>query len=419
WRGLVLSSFDGRTWSIFQENDRIITPGSILRRGDPVDYEITLEPHQRKWLFALEQASPFNLPRKSFMTSDRRIQRDSPVTQLLQYRLESWPSHSADAELADWAKRRDQQFPKNSNRQAQELARSWLAQDDDTMAVVNQALRLFREQEFVYTLTPPTLQSGAPVDEFLFSTRRGFCEHYASAFTFMMRAAGIPARVVLGYQGGELNPYAQHMTVRQSDAHAWAEVWLEDRGWLRVDPTAAVAPERVELGVEGALGEGESLPGFFRSYAWLRQVQFGWDAMNNGWNQWVLGFDGQKQNSLLRTLGMNNPSLRKMLLTMIGLMIVVLGLTAMHLVWRYRPQRPDPVVRIYQRFCRKLAGVASPRGPDEGPLDYAQRIATEHPSLAGVVTEITRRYLALRYFPAATSDSAAAFRRAVRQFRPV
>ncbi|MBT8130700.1 MAG: DUF3488 and transglutaminase-like domain-containing protein, partial [Gammaproteobacteria bacterium] len=339
WRGPVLSNFDGTTWSLFQENDRLINSANVLRAGDRIDYEITLEPHQRKWLFALEQASPQQLPDKAYMTSDRRLLRQSPVSQLYQYRLESWPEHYADVEAPLWTLKRDLQFPRNQNPKTRELARSWSLRSNTSEEVINLALQMFRQQAFVYTLNPPALNMASPVDDFLFSSRRGFCEHYASAFTLLMRAAGIPARVVLGYQGGEKNPFANHLTVRQSDAHAWSEVWVNNRGWVRVDPTAAVAPERVELGVEGALGAGESLPGLFRAYAWMRQVQFGLDALNNGWNQWVLGFDGQKQNTLLSALGMKQPSLRKMLLLMIALIILVLAGIAAHLFWQYRPAR--------------------------------------------------------------------------------
>ncbi|MDH3589716.1 MAG: DUF3488 and transglutaminase-like domain-containing protein [Gammaproteobacteria bacterium] len=419
WRGPVLSKFDGRTWSVFQKRDREITPVSIDLIGEATGYEITLEPHQSDWLFSLEQANPAGLPPRSYMTSDRRVMRIKPVTQLYQYRLESWVQHRANANIdtGHWTLERDRQFPENHNKRAQELAQSWRADADDTAAVIGRALSMFREQEFIYTLTPPRLDPTDPVDDFLFSTRRGFCEHYASAFTLMMRAAGIPARVVLGYQGGELNPFAQHMTVRQSDAHAWSEVWLAGRGWVRVDPTAAVAPDRVQLGVADALPEGESLPGLFRAYAWIRQLQFGWDALNNGWNQWVLGFSREEQLTLLRALGMKRPGLRKMLLTMIGLITLVLGAVAVHLIWQSRPVARDPLARTYQRFCRKVARIAGQRADHEGPLDFANRIAASQPALAGPVSEITRLYLNLRYFPATDPGNLAQFKRAVRALR--
>ncbi len=416
WRGPVLSNFDGRKWSLFQQNDRPIGVNQIKGTGDALGYEITLEPHRKNWLLALDQANPDKLPTNFNMTSDRRLFRKQPVTQLLQYRLESWPDYRADVTAPDWTRRRDLQFNTNQNKRTQAMMQRWKAEGSQP-EIVNRALRLFREQEFVYSMTPPALRSANTVDEFLFSTRRGFCEHYASAFTLMMRAAGIPARVVLGYQGGETNPYSQHMTIRQSDAHAWSEVWLQDRGWVRVDPTGAVAPERVELGVADALPDGELLPGFFRAYTWLHQVQLGWDAVNSGWNQWVLGFDREKQLSALNALGMSNPDLRKMLLTMIGLVVIVLGCVAAHLVWQYRPTAVDPLTRIYRRFCHKLSRVVGERPDNEGPLDFARRVCAIEPGLTDRVMEITDLYLKTRYFPAPDDQDIARLKRAVHVLR--
>src|SRR5690606_32454560 len=163
------------------------------------------------------------------------------------------------------------------------------ARDEEDM--VQQVLAMFRTQSFFYTLTPPLL-GDQPVDDFLFNTRSGFCEHYASAFTFLMRAAGIPARVVTGYQGGEVNPVGDYMIVRQSEAHAWAEAWIEGRGWVRIDPTAAVSPLRVESGIAAAVPSTDGLPLALRSNSeWLRQLRFTWDSFANDWNQWVLGYN--------------------------------------------------------------------------------------------------------------------------------
>ncbi len=415
WRGLVLSNFDGRTWSVFQARDRALAPDSVQRVGPATGYEITLEPHQQAWLFALEQPDPATLPRASYMTNDRRLLRNRPVTQLYQYRLESWPQYLAGRDNSPWELQRDRQFDAQRNPRTQRLAQRWAREADDHAVIVARALSMFREQPFRYTLTPPALTGPDPVDEFLMSSRNGFCEHYASAFTLLMRAAGVPARVVVGYQGGEINPFTGHMTVRQSDAHAWSEVWLSGKGWQRVDPTAAVAPERVELGVAASLPAGESLPGLFRSHAWLQQMKLGLDAFNNGWNEWVLGFSRDKQIDLLELLGMNNPSLRKMLLTMIGLFALVLAALALQLLWQARPARSDPVSRLYRRFCRRVEPESGPRRPNEGPRDFAARVGRERPDLADAVEAVTSLYLELRYYPDAPGDER--FRRAVRTLR--
>lgn len=416
WRGPVLSDFDGQTWSVFQTDDLRIRSSAIELQGAPYRYEITLEPHQERWLFALEQVGPVSLPPRTYLSKDRRLLRNRPVTRLFRYQLESWPRYRASPQLAPWELIRDTQFPDHLNPRTLDLARSWAATEGSSGQVIARALRHFREQPYIYTLTPPALNGSSTVDQFLFSSRRGFCEHYASAFSLLMRAAGIPARVVLGYQGGEVNPYTGHMTVRQSDAHAWTEVWLPDRGWLRVDPTAAVAPERVELGVQASVPDGETLPGLFRSYAWLSNLRFGWDALNNGWNEWVLGFSREKQVQVLQSLGMREPSLRKMLLTMIALGSAVLGALALYLLWQARPARGDRVARLYRRFCARAGRVCGPPRRGEGPLDFAARLVAARPDLAASANAITARYLALRYYPPTTAPIRE-FRRLVHAFR--
>lgn len=413
WRGLVLSNFDGRRWSLYDEDDRKLAH-EIEVTGEPLRYEVTLEPHQQRWLFALEQAHPRHLPAYSYMTNDRRVLRRRPVTRLYRYALQSYPGYRAARAAQSWELDRDLYLPPRRNERAVALAARWAA--DGQQAVVERALAYFREQPFFYTLTAPALPSADPVDEFLFTSRRGFCEHYASAFTVLMRAAGIPARVVVGYQGGELNPFGDHMTVRQSDAHAWSEVWLDGRGWVRVDPTAAVAPERVELGVGAALPAGETLPGLLRHYAWLQRVRYGLDVLNNGWNEWVLGFSREKQERLLERLGMPEPTLRKMLLTLIALSALVLGVMALQLLWQARPARRDTVLRAYDRLCRKLAPIAGPRAPGEGPLDYSRRVAGARPELGAQVGYITALYVALRYGPPSAANERD-LRRLVRTLR--
>lgn len=399
WRGLVLSNFDGRSWEIFQSRDRSLNPDAIELLGEPVGYEITLEAHQQNWLFALEQVGPARLPPGSYLTADRRVVRNRPVTQLFQYRAESWPDFRANSNIADWELRRDLHFDPRFNPRTQQLARQWQSGNDRAEEVVAQALKMFRDEAYFYTLSPPALPELHSMDEFLFSTRRGFCEHYASAFTLLMRAAGVPARVVVGYQGGEVNPFTGHMTVRQSDAHAWSEVWLAGRGWTRVDPTAAVAPERVELGVAGSVPAGENLPGLFRAHAVFYQLRLGWDAFNNGWNEWILGFSRDKQVDLLRLLGMRDPTLRKMLLTMVALMGLVVSGLALHLVWQARPRRRDVVTRLYSSFCRRVEPPGQPRLAQETPTRFAHRARQHRPNAAALIDKVTAMYLELRYLP--------------------
>ncbi|MFQ5488751.1 MAG: DUF4129 domain-containing transglutaminase family protein, partial [Gammaproteobacteria bacterium] len=313
-------------------------------------------------------------------------------------------------------RRRALQLPPGINPRTRALGRQWSAAAPDKWAVVEEALRYFREQPFYYTLEPPLLEQSDPLDQFLFGTRRGFCEHYAAAFTEMMRAAGIPSRIVTGYQGGELNPVGKYLIVRQRDAHAWSEVWLAERGWVRIDPTAAVAPGRIEQGIDSVLEpeRQESHRQGALAPLWQR-LRYGMDALNNGWNQWVLGYGPQLQQQLLSRWGLDAWPARA--LAIIGTLAAVIAALAFYLRFRQRAQR-DPVVRAYGRFCRKLARRGLARRHSEGPRDFADRIMRERPDLASQVSLISRLYIALRYGSCRKDGQLPALQRKIRHFSP-
>jgi hypothetical protein len=256
---------------------------------------------------------------------------------------------------------------------------------------------MFRDQNYFYTLEPPLLGEH-PVDEFLFRTRAGFCEHYASAFAVLMRGAGIPARIVTGYQGGEINDFGNYLIVRQQEAHAWTEVWLKDRGWLRVDPTSAVSPLRVDSGISAAVPRGESLPMMARGdFEFLRQLRMSWDFAANSWNQWVLGYTPERQVWLLSRVGIDNATwqtLTAILFILGGIIVAALVALALR---QMRGRVRDPVKIAYLRFCDKLRRKGLPRGTAEGPVDYARRVEQSRPDLTPAVAAITRLYIALRY----------------------
>ena len=264
---------------------------------------------------------------------------------------------------------------------------------------INRVLRKFNAEEYYYTLQPPPLGSN-PVDQFLFDSKRGFCEHYASAFAVMMRAAGIPSRIVLGYQGGEMNPMGKYMIVRQADAHAWTEVWLPGRGWYRVDPTAAVAPERIEEGRYGAMLDGIGASwGLDAPSQWLYRVTMTWDAMNAKWNEWILAYGPDNQGRFMEWLGMDEPDWRKMMLTLVTILVALVGIISVLLMLRYRPPQKDHAARLYQKFT-KAAGVEPEQG--ETPLAYALRLGDEKSGVSGLANEITSLYLDARYGPSGT-----------------
>jgi hypothetical protein len=275
---------------------------------------------------------------------------------------------------------------------------------------------MFRNQNFYYTLTPPLLGEHA-VDEFMFSTRSGFCEHYSSAFTVLMRAAGIPARVVTGYQGGELNDFGNYLIVRQRDAHAWTEVWLKGKGWVRVDPTSAVSPARVSSGISAAIPSGESLSSMVGGDSeWLRQLRLSWDFMANTWNQWVLGYTPERQRWLMESFGMDNATWQKMAAALFCIAGVIVAIFTALALRQLKDRVRDPVKIAYVRFCDKLRKKGLPRDAAEGPADYERRIKESRPDLNSPVAAITRLYIALRYGTETSVVALEELKQRVRQF---
>jgi transglutaminase-like putative cysteine protease len=395
WRGLVLTVFNGRTWSM---NDPFSGPRvheQVAGRGEPVRYEITLEPTRQQWVFALDMPWSWTLER-TFMGPQQQLARARPIDQRVAYEAESYLDFSTIVDLPDYARNWYQRIPAENNTRTQALAQEMRLAAGSDQAFIEAVLQKFHEEDFYYTLEPPPLGSNS-VDRFLFDTRRGFCEHYASAFAVMMRAAGIPARVVLGYQGGEMNPMAGHMIVRQSDAHAWNEVWLTGTGWYRVDPTSAVAPERIEAGVSGALLDGAAAAwGLSAPSALLHQLTLTWDALNAQWNEWVLGYGPELQERVMRWLGMERPNWQQMLLTLIACVFGLVGGVSLLLMLRYRPPKRDRAAILYERFVNKT-GVTPAIG--ETPAAFAARAADESSMAANVIEAVTSIYLDARYGP--------------------
>ncbi|HEY5700524.1 MAG TPA: DUF3488 and transglutaminase-like domain-containing protein, partial [Gammaproteobacteria bacterium] len=413
WRGPVLWNTDGDTWRQSEFN-LLSKVNAEHKDAAPTSYTITLEPHNRRWLFGLDL--PVTVPRGKLMSTDFELRSPKPVRERYRYSLHSFVRYKAIR--TTWEDiQRGLALPAGKHEKARALALEWRQSAASDRAIVDRALSYFRQQAFYYTLTPPLL-TGDKVDQFLFETRRGFCELYASAFAVLMRAAGIPARIVTGYQGGEVNELGNFLTVRQRDAHAWTEVWLQDDGWTRIDPTAAVAPERIELGMDATIPPPIG-PRVFniqpsepvrRAFRNLRQS---WDAMNSAWNEWVLGYGPDRQRRFLDRFGLDSRDLARValaLLTLVGLLLAAVA------IWlARRPGSRDPVVRAWRRYQRKLERAGLQRTPGEGPLDYARRVVSARPDLAGPVNRITGLYVDLRY--ASTLDDPRPLNRAVSAFR--
>ncbi|MDY0006862.1 MAG: DUF3488 and transglutaminase-like domain-containing protein [Spongiibacteraceae bacterium] len=418
WRGPVLWLTDGRRWDLVARDftPRWLTvPGRHDSLDDPVQYALTLEPHNAHWIFALDL--PAVVPSGMALTADFQLLSKRKVIARQRYDLASHTRY-VTGPLSDEMYRLGLRLPAAANPRTRALAAQWAQLP--APAIVDRAINYFRDQPFWYSRRPPPL-GDHPVDEFLFTTRRGFCEHYAAAFVTLMRGAGVPARVVTGYQGGEVNPVSDYLIVRQSDAHAWAEVWLDGDGWVRVDPTAAIPPQRVEASTDAQRFRSTDAATLNLDLGWaqraLAELRYRWDAVNDAWNQWILGYNHQRQKELLDRLGLLRFGWQGVIALLTGAIALVLGAVMIYLLLRMRGRR-DPLVRIYRRYCDKLATVGLRRAPHEGPDDFARRVAAQRPDLADISNEIVARYIELRYGKGDAATALPLLRAALARFRP-
>jgi len=413
FRGPVLHDFDGSTWSRAPFLTLIPSPWQPLGRG--YHYRVALEPHAHRWLFVLDTVDGAAGP-ATRVTPDAMLLATRPVTEPLSYEASSHPLTRSAPELPLSTRNRDTQLSTGSNPRAARLARELRAASASEGAYVRAVLERLRTGGFTYTLTPPLLGENA-VDDFLFDTRAGFCGHYASAFALLMRAAGIPARVVTGYLGGEWNRIGGYLLLRQSDAHAWDEVWLEGRGWVRIDPTLMVAPERAQRDSLELLPDARTPAQLLRALPWLAVLRQAWDASNAWWSGRVVGFNLDAQMSTLRRLGFSTPQWQQLVTLLSVAFIAWLAVLAVQMSRVPRPVRADRLGRAYARLCRRIAGAGVVRAPSAGPLEYAQLIAASRPQLAARVRPLIERYIELRFVRAADAASVAAFERDVARLR--
>lgn len=411
WRALVLHDYDGKTWS----SGNLSWRGSAdaVLAGAPVHYQVVLEPNNLNVLYTLDL--PANLPDDSSLSMSYETTVRGTVTERRLYDVTSYPHASYGADTPGWMLHRDMVLPKGSDPRARALAQRWLDAKMTPAQIVNAALDMFHDQPFRYTLQPGTLTGSNRIDQFLFESRSGFCEHYAGAFVFLMRAAKLPAHVVIGYQGGTQNPVDDYYVIRQQEAHAWAEVWTAGKGWTRVDPTGAVDPARVEQGLGEALPSEDLAGSIYDRYPWLGAMRNSWDALDSGWNKWVLAYGPELQAKFFSKVGLDYGDWLQLALVLGGMVAAFMGLYWLYLVWERRPPRLSPVSRDYARFCLRLAKLGLPRAAHEGPRDYAQRVVAARADLADAVQEITDRYVELRYEDAGDAGS---FAKLVRSFKP-
>jgi transglutaminase-like putative cysteine protease len=405
----VFWAFDGRTWKQSFYGKNIPAERVPLPAATSWDYTVQLEPNEQKWLFTLDY--PVTIPPDATLTLDFQLIRRQPVTQLIQYAVLSNPEFVDTPELSHTLRQQALDLPQELNSRTRELVTGWRQETRDDTAFVRRVLSYFNEEPFNYSLDAPLLGSNS-VDEFLFDSRTGFCEHYASSFAVMMRMAGIPSRIVTGYMGGWHNEMGNYVLIRQSDAHAWTEVWLEGSGWTRVDPTGAVSPERVQQGSLGAL----SAPRHLLDYSWLREWRNNFDIIQQRWNDYVIEYGAGRQARLFAPLGFDHMTPAKLVIVL----FIAIGLCSLALIplaLRVRgPGKQDPVQKAWRKFLKRLKSCGLEARPSDTPIEVAEAASIRFPERAAAVFNIARLYTTSRYSP--DPPPLEDLRQAVRRFRP-
>jgi transglutaminase-like putative cysteine protease len=421
WRGVVMWHCEGMEWRA----PYAPAPSSDSSTQSPGDkairQRITIAPHDAHWMFALDR--PFEVPPKAMLARGNYLWSLQPIRKARRYEVVSSPE-ATGKELQPRGRQEALEVPASISPAVRQLAQSWISQNSNSRATVNSALQFFRMQGFRYSLSPGEYKKN-DLDEFLFRRRVGFCEHYATSFATLMRLAGIPARVVVGYLGGEYNDLGRFFLVRQSDTHAWCEVWLPDTGWTRVDPISAVAPGRASLDLNSFLerriasGEMETGPSAFVTQltrsAIFTNTRLAWEALNYEWDTRVLGFDADVQESWLASVGIAN---RGPLLLIIEIVVAAAALLVIYAGWMHlrTRSRVDRVKALYERFCRKAARLGVRRSPWEGPSDFSRRAAQLLPNEAEHIRQISNTYITLRYSPESGALVLNRFAKEVSQF---
>jgi transglutaminase-like putative cysteine protease len=409
WRGPVFWDFDGTEWRGTYYSRNLPADDTPSEEGDVWRYDVQLEPTEQHWIFALDY--PAVVPRGVRLTMDYQLYSRRSITQLKSYEMVSNPNFTDSPTLGIIHTTTALGLPDGYNPQTREMVRRWRTETPDDVAFINRVLAHFNQEEFYYTLNPPLL-SQHTVDEFMFDTRSGFCEHYASAFTVIMRMAGIPSRIVTGYQGGWYNGIGNYVLVRQSDAHAWSEVWLQDEGWTRVDPTAAVAPGRIE---RGSLGSFNARRHIF-DFQWLRSVKNGFDLIQRGWNEWVIAFDSVRQANLFAPFGMGNMDAKRLVGILVAL-ILIIALFMIPAILRLKVSSGiDAAGKQWLLFRKKLDHAGVDSSPAMTPDELKLVASTELGSHSIEIDHISGLYRDIRYAP--SSPEIGELKSAVREFKP-
>jgi len=417
WRGPVLSHTDGKRWTQVKNMQFGLILDKPVFKGLSYQYTLMMEPQDKKWVFALDMPAEFSLPLSR--NANYQLTTTENPDKRAEYQITSYSNYNTGyitrTEYKDTT-----QLPGEPSGKIKQLVKQLHGFDGTPEHFIKQLLNHFRKENFHYTLTPPLMERN-PIETFLFETRYGFCSHYAAAFVYLMRVAHIPARVVTGYQGGELNKVGDFLEIRQANAHAWAEVWMENKGWVRFDPTAAIAPERIERNITidqlvpgGATSFALTSAAAREAFNWLKQARQLWSNVDYNWQRWVINYDNKNQSRFLLSLGIAD--MKALIYWMVGIIGLITALLSWFLLHQ-KQKTTDPIVRIYNRFCKKIVKRGLLRGSGEGAKDFAGRVKIKLPGQATNIDQITDVFIKLRYGTNATLDDLKLFNKLVERFK--
>jgi len=414
WRGPVYSQTDGVRWSASKSDNQLTS--APLFTGETYTYTVLMEPQKESWVFAMEMAETYDtgLSKNEF----NQLNTSKLPSERAEYKITSRPFYNTgNLDKAEF--QTNLQLPTTASAKQLELIGRLQGFEVKPEQFIQNLLQHFREEKFYYTLTPP-LMLNDPIDSFLFEIRSGFCSHYATAFVYLLRIAQIPARVVGGYQGGEFNKVGGFLEIRQADAHAWAEAWIENKGWVRFDPTAAIAPERIERGVNVELQIARGVINFgpiindAAALSWLKRSRQLWQSIDYQWQRWVINYNSANQSQFLQSLGIDD------IASLIKWLLGGVTLSSLPVAWwllRSKAKTTDKTVLRYQSFCAKLARAGIEIQVGEGAKDFAARAKKQRPDLAAQIEQITTLFIRLRYEAQSDETDFLALRKAIRQIK--
>ncbi len=414
WRGPVFTFTDGKSWRESRKQSRPVAAIRPIYQGKAYQYKLLMEPQPHNWVYALEMPVEYTAPLKmtaayQLVTTKKPEERaEYQLTSYTRYTLNSVNSSELDENL---------QLPHEPSDRLVRLVRQLGGFNHPPEYLIKNLFRYFRQNDFYYTLTPP-LMPHKPIETFLFDARAGFCSHYATAFVYLLRIAGIPARVIGGYQGGEINAVGGFLEVRQANAHAWAEVWLKNKGWTRFDPTTAVAPERVEqnVNIEQQISNGaiSFIPSaqLQNSLSWLKQARQLWSSLDYKWQRWVINYSTDTQTGIFDLFGIQD--WRKLFYGLF-ILIAVFILILFQIMIKKTTRQSDPAVKLYRKFCKKIP--KTPIKTGEAPADYARRCQKLYPGQRKQIETITRLFINIHYQPDPDKQALMELKKQVRQFK--